>query len=266
MKRSSFTLLELMIVIAVISVLITILLPSLTRARATAKFAVCRSNQSQHYRILMAGIRDNNGRIPRINNYGNSSNPEENLSLLDHDWYGAQSSSFTMVNPTMGLYTTSFEFLRCPSLEKGIKGSGTGSNGTYDYSLTTAFSIAFVAGIENESRWGTDWFSGRTVPTPIIMDEDPKGGINENNGEGGFCHSDKMDIRHVTNARKGSYATIEGSVFTYEDPKSPEFRTFDKFFSGLPNDRFDKLVWPTTPYNGIDSNMVWQKRPGIGDQ
>ena len=266
MKINRFTLFELLVVVAIISILVSILLPSLRKVRETAKFAVCRSNLSQHYRILLNAVKDNNNRIPRIDHFGNSDNPAEDLNLMVHDWYGAQKNTFSMVNPTMGLYTSSFATLRCPVLEVGEKGSGVGSNGAFDYSLTGAFSIASISTIDSNSRWGADFSSGMVVPTPIIMEEDPSSGINKDNGEGGFCHSDRLDIRHLTSAGRGAYASIDGSSFSYQDPKVQEFRTFSRFFTALPNGRYDQLRWPTSPGHGIDSNFVWQKRYGIGDQ
>ncbi|MCM8531211.1 MAG: type II secretion system GspH family protein [Lentisphaeraceae bacterium] len=259
--KQSFTLIELLVVIAILSILI----PSLQGAREAAKFGVCRSNLSQHHNLIMEGVKDNNGRIPRINNFVNSQNPSKDLDLINHDWYGAQKSSFTMRNPAMGLYTDSFEILRCPALSVSDKGSGVDSNGSYDYSITAAFSIAFVAGIESNSRWGTTWASGKEVPTPLILDEEAAS-INGTSGEGGFCQTDKFDSRHITDSPKGAWGSIDGSVYTYTDPKVSEFRSFSKFFSGLPDGRYDLLKSQTPPHISTGNSRVWQRRDGIGNQ
>ena len=47
MKLKKFTLIELMIVVAIIGILASLLLPALGRARATARRAVCVSNEKQ---------------------------------------------------------------------------------------------------------------------------------------------------------------------------------------------------------------------------
>ncbi|MCH2206874.1 MAG: type II secretion system GspH family protein [Lentisphaerales bacterium] len=54
-----FTLIELMLVISVISILITILLPSLRNARESAQSAVCQSNTLQIFKASQIWYKDN---------------------------------------------------------------------------------------------------------------------------------------------------------------------------------------------------------------
>ena len=65
MKRNSyFTLIELLIVIAVLSILLTLLLPSLERAREISKRAVCASNLSQLTKVAFLFSQSNDGKLP----------------------------------------------------------------------------------------------------------------------------------------------------------------------------------------------------------
>ena len=79
-----FTLIELLIVIAVIGILVTLLMPSLARAREAAKSAVCMSNLSQIGKAASMYRHDNNNRFPgKIAGNGK------------HGWVGKKGSSIT---------------------------------------------------------------------------------------------------------------------------------------------------------------------------
>jgi len=63
MRNKKFTLLELLIVVAVIALLLSLLLPSLGRAREKAKRYVCMSNLKQLYNFALIDSKKNKDRI-----------------------------------------------------------------------------------------------------------------------------------------------------------------------------------------------------------
>ena len=62
--RRTFTLIELLIVIAIIAILAAILLPALTRAKESARRVICTANQSQTSKALIMYADDFNAVMP----------------------------------------------------------------------------------------------------------------------------------------------------------------------------------------------------------
>lgn len=71
MNKLYFTLLELLISIALLGILISLLIPSLNRAREKSRIAVCASQQKQIGYAVYAYTLNGNGKIPFNNSLGN---------------------------------------------------------------------------------------------------------------------------------------------------------------------------------------------------
>ena len=63
-RRTAFTLVELLVTLAVVGVLLALLLPALTRAKAKAKEALCTNNLRQINSGIHLYLADNGGRFP----------------------------------------------------------------------------------------------------------------------------------------------------------------------------------------------------------
>ena len=63
-KRNGFTLVELLVVIGIIALLISILLPSLSKARESAQRVACLTNLRSTMQMMHLYAADNKGQIP----------------------------------------------------------------------------------------------------------------------------------------------------------------------------------------------------------
>jgi prepilin-type N-terminal cleavage/methylation domain-containing protein/prepilin-type processing-associated H-X9-DG protein len=123
-RRGGFTLVELLVVIGIIAVLISLLLPSLNRARENAKQTVCLSNMRQIGLAFVMYNNANNGYFPRP---GAGTQREDWIH-----WEPTRKLEDSALAPFMAKPINP-EFFRCPSDQLSYRPSG--SNYTYSYSV-----------------------------------------------------------------------------------------------------------------------------------
>jgi prepilin-type N-terminal cleavage/methylation domain-containing protein len=125
--RGAFTLVELLIVIAIIAMLIALSLPALSRAREQARRAVCTSNLHQLSTAIVAYAAANHGRLPRSGALS-AALPEDWIH-----WQPGRDLSQSAIAPY--LKQDSFNVLRCPS-DEGIRPQAFGSRPPYPFSYS----------------------------------------------------------------------------------------------------------------------------------
>jgi prepilin-type N-terminal cleavage/methylation domain-containing protein len=94
--KKLFSLIELMVVVAIIGILVSLLLPSLGRARETARLASCVSNSKQHAIALAQYQIENNNDFPAYQVAGVSGNGQRGSN-----WFGAQGYQNNALTPEL---------------------------------------------------------------------------------------------------------------------------------------------------------------------
>ncbi len=153
-RRSAFTLIELLVVVAIIALLISILLPSLSRARAQARTTLCGTRIGQLTKAILMYADDYNETPPFLalgqenmdklsgETHGDMYPPEQDelywwthedwliadvyLYAYEEDWTTLDPEVVTPRTGTLYPYTNYEDLYRCPEFQRGPVGAATG--------------------------------------------------------------------------------------------------------------------------------------------
>ena len=122
-KRKTFTLIELLIVIAIIGILASLLLPALQQARASVKTAVCKSNLKQIHLAFANYVNDYDEWVPLVMYHFNANGQKE--------WHENREGILKYLHLKNDDNLETIGVLRCPSNKRGWGTTSTSNVGNY---------------------------------------------------------------------------------------------------------------------------------------
>jgi len=215
------TYVEVVATLAIVLALIALLYPALGRVKDMVRVVACQAKQR---RIMMASLifaSEHGRRIPATErNQGGA--PSELIG--EEDWQKCYMGNEAwpipgdyegVLVPYIDMRSDNDKLYRCPDLDEGVNGSGTGSNGKFDYVMFGVFSGASLSKIPLQARF--TYPGGDTVVAPCVIytEEDPFDHINRTNQDPGHTNNDRMGTWHL-NGQLGNYAAVDGSVNSLE--------------------------------------------------
>ena len=220
-RRAGFTLIELLAVIALILLLMSLLLPAMSSARARALDVRCRSNLRQIGVAFFSFAQDYEGVLPAGTiAHHDGEQPWQKCwmgrevlqdgEVFDDNW--PENRDGTLFPYIGGHTNTAREMYRCIALPAGTLGSGEGSNGRFDYALPHRISGATLGFLPQscQLRYTSDASTWVKKPTPLVLEEDPYWWLNRfGNVEPGHGNQDRMGVWHFGH---GNYVAVDGSV------------------------------------------------------
>jgi len=142
-RKRAFTLVELLVVIGIIALLISILLPSLQKAREAANRTVCASNLKQIALGILMYAQDHKGVFPagHLNAVSdNSRGGNAHYLALGRPTFNYEVGSQRLLNPWISKSDSSFAVYRCPTdatkpFPPGLLAWGGNPNGSTHFEI-----------------------------------------------------------------------------------------------------------------------------------
>ena len=227
---AGFTLVELLVVIGIIALLVSILLPTLNRAREAANGTKCSNDLRQLMLGALMFANEHKGHMPGGEDDKfrgtDQSDPRRAGTVDERDWCfgGSYNLADAPQEGTLFKYVnSSIDVYRCPSREAaGTNEPGSGySNGRFDYCLVKIWNGAKIGKIRHTSTFTFLSNVKADFPTPVFVEEDSKY-VNASNIDATHCNVDPMS-RHHKGGKGSYYASVDGSVHWFEpvDVRNP---------------------------------------------
>lgn len=161
-----FTLIELLIVVAILGILISILIPSLSRAKETAKMAVCASNMNQLSKAYLAYSSNNDNKLLSAASSAINDIPPW---IVHSEW----DFDRNVLESPMWPYLKNKDVFRCPNENR----QNVLDNGNYKRTYSINFNLNGFEGVmDNQERINSMYKVESIADTFLFIgEEDPRG-------------------------------------------------------------------------------------------
>ena len=271
-RRSAFTLLELRVVIAIIAILISVLLPSLSAARANGQALLCGTHMRELSAALYLYTTDNGVYPPCLDNYAAGGLSADYYGL---DWVGignfgggfnpgsplVPTSGSPMgfaAAPKFGLIWTYYQnpdMILCPTDISGTFRPNQltpAGNGKFSYTMFSTLGLRSPERIPGADHFVSENISAANVP--IFVEEHPNG-INNSNPEGNFGAF--RGIGNMPGLDEGDILVSRHYPFTARPGIKPGTSGITRFVQGSTNMGFaDGHVERVKPNFGMGGSVL----------
>ncbi len=219
-RMKGFTLIELLVVIAIIALLVSILLPSLSRARELANRTACKSNV-KNIGSALALYKGEYESFPFITN-GAGAGYSGTLVAANDNVYALNTSIVDCLNLLVYAGSTGYKMFRCPSVGSEINNP---ANGKYGFKSGSNIYIDYAYHVGYSTVTGTTAnpaaFSENMDGSMIILADKPGSSLAEfkvnestsTNEGAGYNHVDEcinaltasMSATKETKVKSGNY-------------------------------------------------------------